>query len=325
MTLILNRNDVMSVLKMKDCIDVVEKAFTELANGTAVLPLRTNITPPDGLSLYMPAYLKEMKALACKIVTVYKNNPKNYNLPVVIGKVMLQDPDTGDVICIMDGGYLTAVRTGAASGVATKYIARESDGQIAGIFGTGVQAQMQLLAVAEVRKLSKALIYDISNEAALKFINDLQGKVDFEIIKVLSPDEVLEADIICTATSSPTPIFNGQKVKKGTHINGIGSHTPNARELDSDIILRSKFIGDSKEGCFSEAGDIMIPLKEGIIDESHFFAELGEVITGKKEGRANDTEITIFKSNGLAIQDTATAKLIYDRAVEAGVGTEVKI
>ncbi|MCK4676537.1 MAG: hypothetical protein KAT48_00270 [Bacteroidales bacterium] len=325
MTLILNRNDVMSVLKMKDCIDVVEKAFTELANGTAVLPLRTNITPPDGLSLYMPAYLKEMKALACKIVTVYKNNPKNYNLPVVIGKVMLQDPDTGDVICIMDGGYLTAVRTGAASGVATKYIARESDGQIAGIFGTGVQAQMQLLAVAEVRKLSKALIYDISNEAALKFINDLQGKVDFEIIKVLSPDEVLEADIICTATSSPTPIFNGQKVKKGTHINGIGSHTPNARELDSDIILRSKFIGDSKEGCFSEAGDIMIPLKEGIIDESHFFAELGEVITGKKEGRANDTEITIFKSNGLAIQDTASAKLIYDRAVEAGVGTEVKI
>ena len=172
----------------------------------------------------------------------------------------------------MDGGYLTAVRTGAASGVATKYIAREDDGQVAGIFGTGVQAQMQLLAVAEVRKLSKALIYDISNEAALKFINDLQGKVDFDIIKVSSPDEVLEADIICTATSSPTPIFNGQKVKKGTHINGIGSHTPNARELDSDIILRSKFIGDSKEGCFSEAGDIMIPLKEGIIDESHFFA-----------------------------------------------------
>ena len=325
MTLILNRNDVMSVLKMKDCIDVVEKAFTELANGTAVLPLRTNITPPDGLSLYMPAYLKEMKALACKIVTVYKNNPKNYNLPVVIGKVMLQDPETGDVICIMDGGYLTAVRTGAASGVATKYIAREGDGQVAGIFGTGVQAQMQLLAVAEVRKLSKALIYDISKEAALKFINDLQEKVDFEIINVLSPDEVLEADIICTATSSPTPIFDGLKVKEGTHINGIGSHTPNARELDSDIILRSKFIGDSKEGCFSEAGDIMIPLKEGIIDESHFFAELGDVITGKKEGRANDTEITIFKSNGLAIQDTATAKLIYDRAVEAGVGTEVKI
>ena len=325
MTLILNRNDVMSVLKMKDCIDVVEKAFTELANGTAVLPLRTNITPPDGLSLYMPAYLKEMKALACKIVTVYKNNPKNYNLPVVIGKVMLQDPDTGDVICIMDGGYLTAVRTGAASGVATKYIARKEDGQVAGIFGTGVQAQMQLLAVAEVRKLSKALIYDISNEAALKFINDLQGKVDFEIINASSPEEVLDADIICTATSSPTPVFNGKKVKKGTHINGIGSHTPNARELDADIILRSKFIGDSKEGCFSEAGDIMIPLKEGIIDESHFFAELGDVITGKNEGRANDNEITIFKSNGLAIQDTATAKLIYDRAVEAGVGTEVAI
>ena len=325
MTLILNRNDVISVLDMKDCMDAVENAFAELANGTAVLPLRTNIKPPDGLCLYMPAYLPGSGALACKVVTVYKNNPVKYNLPVVIGKVLLQDPETGDVICIMDGGYLTAVRTGAASGVATKYLAREGAGQVAGIFGTGVQAVMQLWAISEAREISKALVYDISEEAANKFVVDMTKKLGIEIIKVNTPDQVLEADIICAATSSATPIFDGSKVKPGTHINGIGSHTPNARELDSAIVKRSKFIGDSEEACFSEAGDIMIPLQNGEIDKSHFYAELGEVITGKKKGRESLEEITLFKSNGLAIQDVATAKLIYDKAVIAGIGTEVEI
>ncbi len=183
MPLLLTRNDVIKVLDMADCIDVVEKAFAELANGTAVLPLRTGITPPDGLSLYMPAYLKEMGALACKIVTVYKNNPKDHDLPTVIGKVLLQDPATGDVTCIMDGGYLTAVRTGAVSGVATKYMARPDDGQVAGIFGAGVQAVMQLWAVAEVRKLSKAYVYDLSDDAVTRFIGNLSGKLGIEILK----------------------------------------------------------------------------------------------------------------------------------------------
>ncbi len=325
MTLILNRQNVMSVLDMKDCMDVVEKAFEELAKGTAVLPLRTPITPPDGLSLYMPAYLKEMKALACKVVTVYKNNPKKFNMPVVIGKVLLQDPETGDVVCIMDGGYLTAVRTGAVSGVATKYLARKDKNQVAGIFGTGVQAQMQLWAVAIARELSKAIVYDISDESANAFIKEMGEKLNLEIIKAENPEQVLEADIICTATSSATPIFDGKKVKKGTHINGIGSHTPNARELDSEIIMRSRFIGDSKEACFSEAGDIILPVKEGVIDESHFYGELGDVIIGKVESRINDEEITIFKSNGLAIQDVATAKLIYDKAIETNTGTNIEI
>lgn len=325
MTLILNRNDVISVLDMKDCMDVVESAFAELANGTAVLPLRTNIKPPDGLCLYMPAYLQKSEALACKVVTVYKNNPSKFEMPVVIGKVLVQDPKTGDVICIMDGGYLTAVRTGAASGVATKYLAREGARQVAGIFGTGVQAVMQLWAVTEAREIEKAIVYDVSDEAANKFVKEMTEKLGIEIIKVNTPDEVLDADIICTATSSPTPVFDGAKVKPGAHINNIGSHTPNARELDSKIVKRSKFIGDSKEACFNEAGDIMIPLQNGEIEESHFYAELGEVITGKKKGRESLEEITLFKSNGLAIQDVATAKLIYDKAVSAGIGTEVSI
>jgi len=325
MTLILNKADVASVLQMKDCMIAVEQAFAELSGGTAVLPLRTAISPPDGLSLYMPAYLKKMNALACKVVTVYKNNPEKHNLPTTIGKVLLQDPATGDVICIMNGGYLTAVRTGAASGVATKYLARKDKGQVAGILGAGVQAKMQLWAVCEARTISKAYVYDVSDAAADAFITEMGSKLNLEIVKARSVDELLQADILCTATSSPTPLFDGSKVREGTHINGIGSHTPTARELDSAIVKRSKFVGDSREACFKEAGDIMIPVNAGEIPESHFYAELGEIITGMKKGRENDKEITLFKSNGLAIQDTATALLVYNKAVEAGIGIQVEI
>ena len=325
MTLLLNRSDVMSVLTMKDCMVIVEQAFAELAGGTAVLPLRTAIGPPGGISLYMPAYLKEMKALAIKVVTVYKENPSRFHLPVVMGKVLLQDPDSGDVICIMDGGYLTAVRTGAASGVATRYLARQQVGQVAAIFGTGVQAKMQLLAVAEARSLSKAVVYDISVESAEKYVAELGPKVSFPIVIAKSSHELLEGDIICTATSSAVPLFDGSRIKPGTHINGIGSHTPNARELDTALIKRSKFIGDSREACFGEAGDLLIPIKEGAINASHYYADLGEIISGSKTGRENDQEITLFKSNGLAIQDAATAKLVYDRALQAGVGTRIDI
>lgn len=326
MPLLLTKDDVARVLEMPDCMDVVEKAFAELANGTAVLPLRIPIAPPGGLSLYMPAYLQELGALACKVVTVYKDNPTKHNLPTVIGKVLLQDPETGDVICIMDGGYLTAVRTGAASGVATKYLAREDVGQTVGIYGAGVQAEMQLWAVAVARKLSKAIVYDISEDALKAFVSKMSSKLNLEIVKADSPDDMLaESDIICTATSSATPIFDGNKVNPGTHINGIGSHTPAARELDTAIVKKSKFIADSYEACLKESGDIMIPIEEGALDKSHMFAELGEVVTGRKPARENKDEITLFNSNGLAIQDVATAKLVYDKAKVAGVGTDIDL
>ncbi len=325
MPLLLSREDVTQVLQMPDCMDVVEKAFAELAKGTAVLPLRIPITPPEGLALYMPAYLKEMGALACKLVSVYKGNPTKHKLPTTIGTVLLQNAETGQVICIMDGGYLTAVRTGAVSGVATKYLAREVDDQVAGIFGAGVQAKMQLWAVAVARKLSKAMVYDISSEAADRFVTEMSAKLEMEVVMVGSAEELMAADIICTATSSSTPLFDGEKVREGTHINGIGSHTPNARELDTTTVKRSKFVADSTEACLKEAGDLMIPIQEGALDESHIHADLGEIILGTKSGRANDSEITLFKSNGLAIQDAATAKLVYDRACESGIGTDVDL
>jgi len=325
MALLLNRNDVISVLQMKDCIDVMDKAFAEMANGTAVLPLRINIAPPRGISLYMPAYLQEMNALACKVVTVYKDNPSEFNLPTVIGTVLLQNSDTGQVICIMDGGYLTAVRTGAASGLATRYLAREDENQVAAIFGAGIQAEMQLWAVCEARKIFSALVYDILPDAANMFAETMGSKLDISVEVAENPEALLEADIICAATTSPNPVFNGSTVKAGTHINGIGSHTPGARELDSTIIKRSLLIADSREACLNEAGDIMIPISEGVITADHIHAELGEIVAGTKEGRTSAEQITLFKSNGLAIQDAATAKLVYDRARETGTGMEVEI
>jgi len=324
--LLLNQNDVMKVLDMAECMEVVEKAFVELASGTAVLPLRINLFTQEGLGLYMPAYLKEMGALACKVVTSYVNNPAKHHLPTIMGKVLLQDPETGDVICIMDGGYLTAVRTGAASGVATRYLAREDRGQKVGIFGAGAQARTQLWAMTVARDVAKACVYDVNDESVSRFITEMTSKLKLDIIKATSPEQVLEeADIICTASSSPTPLFDGSKVREGTHINSVGSHTPKAREMDTAIIKRSKVIADSYDACLREAGDIMIPIQEGAIDKSHLYAELGEVIIGKKSGRADAREITLFKYNGLAIQDVATAKLVYDKAVPAGIGTSVEL
>ena len=325
MVLMLTRADVMSVLQMDDCIDILEQAFTEFANGTADLPLRIGITAPDGLNLYMPAYLKEMNALACKVVSVYKQNPQKHNLPTTIGKVLLQDPATGDVLSIMDGGYLTAVRTGAVSGLATKFLAREGKGQIAAIFGAGVQARMQLWAVCEARDISKALVYDTYPETAKDFAETMGTKLGIPIEIAETAAAMLEADVICTATSSPTPIFDGSKVKPGTHVNGIGSHSPGARELDTAIIKRSLLIADSYEACLNEAGDIMLPIQEGAITADHIHADLGEIVTGRKAARTSAEQITLFKSNGLAIQDSATAFLVYRKAKAAGLGVEVEI
>ena len=322
MVRLLSRNDVIQVLEMADCIDVLEEAFTELANGTADLPLRTPIKPPEGLSLYMPAYLREMNALACKVVTVYKNNPAKHNIPTTIGTVLLQDAETGRVICIMDGGYLTAVRTGAVSGLATRVLAREKPGQVAAIYGAGGMAQMQLWAVCEARAVSKALVYDVLPKNAMKFKEAMEAKLGIPVEVAVDGAALLEADIICTATSSATPIFDGNNVKPGTHINGIGSHSPGARELDTAIIRRSLLIADSREACLAEAGDIMIPLEAGEIGEDRIHAELGELVAGKATGRTDDEQITLFKSNGLAIQDAATAKLVFDKACKLGVGTE---
>jgi len=325
MPLLLDRDQVSALLSMRECIDAVEQAFAELAAGGAVMPLRTTLAAAEGLSLYMPAFLPGREALACKVVTVYPRNPAAYGLPTIMGTIFLQDPRTGQVVCIMEGAWLTAVRTGAASGVATRHLARSAPGQRVGLFGAGVQARTQLQAVAAVRELSGAVVYDASEEASRRFAGEMSAALGLPVRWTPRPEEAASCDILCTATTSAVPLFDGRHLRPGTHINAVGSHTPGARELDSETVRRSRFVGDSREACFRESGDLIIPLREGAIAESHFRAELGEVVTGRRPGRTNDEEITLFKSNGLAVQDAAAARLVYEKALAAGVGTQVAL
>ncbi|MFH0848240.1 MAG: ornithine cyclodeaminase family protein [archaeon] len=325
MVLVLSRRDVESIITMHDCISVVRDAFMELTQGSAKMPQRVSISCPEGASLYMPAYLSGSKSLACKIVSVYKNNPIRFGLPTTAGKVVLQDPESGEVTCFMDGTYLTAMRTGAASGLATQHLSRNDSEQSVGIFGSGIQARTQLWALSEVRDIAKALTFDVVTSAAKTFVEDMSKRFGIDVEVADSPRQVEQCDIICTATTSTNPVLDGNRVLEGTHINGIGSHTPTTRELDTTLIKRSKLIVDSREACLTEAGDIIIPIKEGVIREGHIHATLGDIISGVKAGREKEEEVTVFKSVGLAVQDAATARLVYERAIEASIGTSVEI
>lgn len=328
MTLLLSRQDVAAVLTMADCVEAVEAAFGELARGNALMPQRAVIPIAEhkGLFLGMPAYIGgSMDALGLKVVTVYPDNPQRHDLPTTLGTLLYCDPATGRAIAIMDAGYLTAVRTGAASGVATKYLARR-DAQDCLVFGAGVQAEKQLEAVHLVRPLRTVAVSDVVAAAAERFIAKMSPALDLEIVLATDLEKAVgAADIIITASSSPEPVFAGEWLRPGTHINNIGSHSPTARELDTTTVSRAKFVADLKQANLAEAGDILIPIAEGAVTADHIYASLGEIVVGEKPGRQNDDEITVFKSCGLAVQDVATARVVYRAACDAGVGVQVDL
>jgi alanine dehydrogenase len=325
MTLLLNKHDVASLLTMDDAMATVEEAFRQLALGHVTMPQRTVIrmSQYNGVHLGMPAWIGgDVHALALKVVTVYPNNPTGHNLPTIMGVLLLNDPETGAPLAVMDAGRLTAMRTGAVGGVATKYLAR-AKARTAGIFGAGVQAQTQLQAVAAARRLTRAHVYDIDPEKARAYAELMTGRLGFEVVPVARPRDAVEGmDIIVTASSAQEPVFDGSWLVPGQHINAVGSHSPMARELDTTTVVRSKVFADQPSACLVEAGDLMMPISEGAIERTHVRAGLGEVIAGLKPGREHDSDITLFKSVGLALQDASTASVVYKRALEAGVGTE---
>ena len=320
---LLSGKDVETLLSMDEAISVLESAFTELIEGRVVMPVRTPIRneDADGVALFMPAFLPSLSALGAKIVTVYPHNPTKFSLPAVMGTVMLLDPATGAPVCIMDAGYLTAMRTGAVSGVATKYLARE-DAKVHSILGTGVQARTQAWAVATVRKLEKCLVHSIDpmdkKQAFAKEVESLTGVSTG--VADSAESAVAEADILTLATSSASPVLSGEWLKPGTHINAIGSHAPKMRELDTLTVQRSKVVVDSLTACQAEAGDFIIPVSENAWSWDKVYAELGELTSKKKQGRENPSEITLFKSVGLAIQDISTAKLVLQKAINLSIG-----
>lgn len=324
-TLLLSRKDIESFFTMKMCMEAVEKAFADLSAGNAVMPQRTPVPVPDrhGLALFMPAHVRSLGALGAKVVTVYKDNLARHGLPTVLGTVILLDEETGFPLALMDGGFLTAMRTGAASGVATKYMARQDAG-VAVIFGTGVQAFTQVLAVHEARLLQKLLVYSIDAADVQKgFARRVAEKTGVAVELVDDPaPAVARADIVILATSAVAPVIDGRWLKPGTHINGIGSHAPAMRELDTLTVQKSRIVCDLTSACKAEAGDFIIPAQAGEWSWDRVAGDLGDVVTGKLPGRTSPDEITLFKSVGLAVQDMSAARAVYDRAVERGIGTE---
>jgi ornithine cyclodeaminase/alanine dehydrogenase len=324
-TKLLSRADIERFLTMSMCMTAVERAFADLASGAANMPQRTPIALPDkhGVALFMPAHIKSLGALGAKVVTVYKDNPSVHKLPAVLGTIILLDEETGFPVAVMDGGYITAMRTGAVSGVATKYMARPDAG-VAIIFGTGVQAFTQVLAMHEARPLKKLLAYSVDPpEKKKEFARKVAKALGVKVEEIVDPAEAVgRADIVTLATSAAEPIIDGKWLKPGTHINGIGSHAPAMRELDTLTVKKSRIVCDLVSACQAEAGDFMIPAKEGAWSWDSVAGSLGDVILGKVKGRTSSDEITLFKSVGLAIQDMSVARAVYDGAVKAGIGTE---
>ena len=325
MVLILSRSDLEKVLSIKDVIDFVEAAFSELKRDTAILPQRATVTltKEAGWVGVMPAYLGKMGSLSTKIVTVFEKNLEK-KIPTIMATVILNSTETGAPLAIMEGTFITAMRTGAVCGVATKYLARK-DSKTVGVFGAGVQARTQLMAVCAVRDIRRAFVHDVFKDRANAFATEMSKTLNIPIETREPEDIVKESDIIITATTSKTPIFDGNLVNQGTHLNLIGSFKPDVREVDEVVIRKSKIVVDQKSAALEEAGDIIIPIKEGIITEDHIYAELSELVTGIKPGRSSDSEITLFKSVGLGIQDCATAWLAYTKAKEKGIYKEVNL
>jgi alanine dehydrogenase len=326
---ILSAADVRQAVTMAEAIQAVREAYVQLSAGQAVVPLRTpvEVASREAVTLFMPAYLATSDALAAKIVSVFPGNPAR-GLPLIHAVVIVVDAETGRPAALMDGTYLTALRTGAASGVATDLLARR-DARVAAIFGAGAQARTQLQAVCTVRRIEQVWVYDVSAGAAAAYVEEMRQRgapIPADVRAADSPAQaVRDADVICTATTSTTPVFADADLKLGVHISGVGAYTPQMQEVPAETVARARVVVDSRTASLAEAGDLLIPLRQGLLTESDIHGEIGEVAAGTIPGRQSDEEITFFKSVGVAVQDVAVADLVLRRAVERGLGVEVEL
>jgi alanine dehydrogenase len=326
---IISREEVKSAVSMAQAIETVKSAFAQLSKGRARVPIRTQLGIPlhDGVTLFMPAYLEDTDELGMKMVSVFSGNLER-GLPIINAIVTLVDPETGLPAAIIDGTYLTALRTGAGSGAATDLLAR-ADARTVAILGTGVQGRSQLQAVCTVRSIERVLVFDTRRRAAERFRDEMAeaGPPIPDQIEVASTakEAVSRADVVCTATTSTTPVFLDSDVKPGAHINAIGSFTPQMQELPAETVSRALLVVDSREAVWAEAGDLIIAKERGLLTESSVHAEIGEIVLGTKPGRARDDQVTLFKSVGNAVQDVSVGARILEEAKKKGLGTLVEL
>lgn len=322
--LILSDADVRRALPITAAIESQRKAFTALAAGHADLPLRTPIpvAAEQAVALFMPARVAD--DLGAKIVSVFPRN-SGRGLPTVHGVVILMDANTGRPSALMGAASLTALRTAAASGLATDLLAN-ADARTAAIIGTGAQAATHLLAVCAIRPVERVCVFSRDPEHVRAFIARMQPEVPARLLAASAPDEaVREADVVCAATTSATPVFDGRRIKAGAHVNGVGSYTAQMQEVDMEVVRRaSRVFVDRREAALAEAGDVVIALRRGVIRETDLI-ELGTVATGKQPGRTAPDAITFFKSVGVAVQDVTAAGEVFRRAVEMNLGKEIEL
>lgn len=321
MPILLSETDVRAVLPMDALIDAMETALNAFSAGGVRQPLRSVVEVGQGHAFFgsMPAYLERPAALGTKLVTVYHSN-LDRGLPSHLATIVLLDPETGGLQAILDGRYITEARTAAVSAVSTKYLARP-DARVLGIIGSGVQARSHLEALLRVRSFERIQIWSRDPKHVAAFIDDTAPQIAAQLVPASSArDAVQGADVIALVSAAREPVVRREWIAEGTHLCAVGACRPDQREMDTALVRDARVYVDSVAGALAEAGDLVIPIREGAIDASHIVAEVGNVVGGRAKGRRSPTEITVFKSLGMAVEDVAAARLAWERASERGLG-----
>ena len=325
-TLILSQKDIKQLLSMKEAIETVENAFKDFAMGkTQMIPRKYLIFEKyAGKTGFMPAYIDTLDASGIKIVSAHDENPTKYGLPRVTATTILTDPKTGLPLSVMDATYTTMMRTGAIAAIAAKYLSRQNS-RVAGIIGTGVQGRGQLMGLIEVRDIEKAWVYDAIPEQSKRFVEDMRKQYGIDLEQADNIQKVVEnADILVTSTTSKTPVIIDQWVKPGLHITTMGVSAAGSQEIPTETFKRSKLVIDDFNQT-SQMGGINVPFSKGFLKKEDIYAEIGEILLGKKPGRTSGEEITVFVTSGLPIQDIAVARLVYEKAKGKGIGKIVQL
>jgi len=321
----LSAKDISSIFSMKDAIDAVREGFTALSSGRAEVPLRTrmDIKKHRGTALFMPVYIDNSEYLGLKVVNIYPSNVSR-GLNAISALISLFNVETGGPAAVMDGEYLTALRTGAASGLATELLSRE-DSETLGIIGAGAQGRTQLKGVCQVRSIKRVFVFDVNSARAKEFAQQMKNETGIEIVQSNDKRDLKKCDIICTATTATSPVFFDNDISEGVHINAVGSYKPDMCEIPERTILRAKIVTDHKETCLKEAGDIIQPIDKGLFSPDKIYGDIGEIASGKIRGRESEGEITVFKSVGNAVQDLSAAAHVLKKAEKLNVGVEIDL
>jgi ornithine cyclodeaminase/alanine dehydrogenase-like protein (mu-crystallin family) len=321
---IINAELTRELLPMQDCIRVLQQAMIAASNGSIAIPPRlvNSLTDDSALFFLMPASSLELGVYGAKLIGLHPRNPAKHR-PLIQGFVSLFDHETGEPIAIVEGAIISAIRTAAASGLATQILARE-DVTSCGIFGAGVQAVAHIDAMCAVRPIKEFVIWGRDFDRTQRFAAEQAKRTGLNIYASENPGPAAACDLICTVTASPVPVLQGEWVSQGAHINLVGAHTLTTREADTELLVNSKVYIDLWESARNEGGDVMIPIAEGAIEEDHIRGEIGQLLSGNIDGRKDDKEITLYNSLGITAQDLFAAEYVYQKALSKGLGVCVE-